>query len=72
MKLGWNLQTGLSRHLSAWKKWDYPSPGDFTFGFALEGYPQLVMWKGSYLFYRGGPWNGFGFRNGFGFSGAPE
>ncbi|XP_027356118.1 G-type lectin S-receptor-like serine/threonine-protein kinase At4g27290 [Abrus precatorius] len=66
MKLGWDLQTGLNRHLSAWKNWDDPSPGDFTLGLALEGYPQIVMWKGPTAFYRGGHWNGITF------SGAPE
>ncbi|KAK7312941.1 hypothetical protein VNO77_37209 [Canavalia gladiata] len=66
MKLGWDLKTGLNRQLSAWKNWDNPSPGDFIFGLALEGYPQVVMWKGSTEFYRGGSWNGIRF------SGAPE
>ncbi|KAK7244444.1 hypothetical protein RIF29_39266 [Crotalaria pallida] len=66
MKLGWDLKTGLERKLSAWKNWDDPSPGDFTWGISLEGYPQTVMWKGSKVYYRGGPWNGIGF------SGAPE
>lgn len=66
MKLGWDLKTGLERKISAWKNWDDPSPGDFTWGISLEGYPQIVMWMGSKVYYRGGPWNGLGF------SGAPE
>lgn len=66
MKLGWDLRTGLERRVSAWKNWDDPSPGDFTWGISLEGFPQMLMWKGSQEFYRGGHWNGLGF------AGAPE
>ncbi|WVZ07253.1 hypothetical protein V8G54_020599 [Vigna mungo] len=66
MKLGWDLRTGLERRVSAWKNWDDPSPGDFSWGISLEGFPQVMMWKGSKVFYRGGHWNGLGF------SGAPE
>lgn len=66
MKLGWDLKTGLERRVSAWKNWDDPSPGDFTWGISLEGFPQVMMWKGSKEYYRGGPWNGLCF------SGAPE
>ena len=29
IKLGWDLKSGLQRHLSAWKNWDDPCPGDF-------------------------------------------
>ncbi|KAL9322339.1 hypothetical protein ACSQ67_010392 [Phaseolus vulgaris] len=66
MKLGWDLRTGLERRVSSWKNWDDPSPGDFSWGISLEGFPQVIMWKGSKEFYRGGHWNGLGF------SGAPE
>uniref|UniRef100_A0A2N9HS70 Receptor-like serine/threonine-protein kinase n=1 Tax=Fagus sylvatica TaxID=28930 RepID=A0A2N9HS70_FAGSY len=66
MKLGWDLKTGLDRRLSAWKNWDDPSPGDFTWGIELHDNPEIVMWKGSKMYYRSGPWNGLGV------SGAPE
>ncbi|XP_057450959.1 G-type lectin S-receptor-like serine/threonine-protein kinase At4g27290 isoform X2 [Lotus japonicus] len=66
MKLGWDLKTDLDRRVSAWKNWDDPSPGDFKWGISLEGVPQVMMWKGSQEYYRGGIWNGLGF------SGAPE
>ncbi|KAK7272477.1 hypothetical protein RJT34_29095 [Clitoria ternatea] len=66
MKLGWDIKFGLERRVSAWKNWDDPSPGDFSWGISLEGFPQVMMWKGSKEYYRGGPWNGLGF------SGAPE
>ncbi|KAF7822797.1 G-type lectin S-receptor-like serine/threonine-protein kinase [Senna tora] len=66
MKLGWDLKTGLNWTVSAWKNWDDPSPGDFSWSLVINGYPQLVMWKGSSEYYRSGPWNGLQF------DGAPE
>lgn len=66
MKLGWDLKTGLNRTLSSWKNWDDPSSGDFTWGLVSNGYPEVVMWKGSSEYYRSGPWNGLRF------DGAPE
>ncbi|KAI9177650.1 hypothetical protein LWI28_017762 [Acer negundo] len=64
MKLGWDLKTGLERRLSSWKSPDDPSPGDFTWGVELQGNPEIVMWKGTNKFYRGGPWNGIKFSGG--------
>ncbi|KAK7312934.1 hypothetical protein VNO77_37199 [Canavalia gladiata] len=61
MKIGWNRKTGLNRRLTAWKNWDDPSPGDFTWGMVLGNTPELVMWKGSAEYYRSGPWNGVRF-----------
>ncbi|OMP04549.1 S-locus glycoprotein [Corchorus olitorius] len=65
MKMGWDLRTGLSRRLVAWKNPDDPSPGDLTFGVELEGNPEIVIRKGSTKYSRSGLWNGDGF------SGAP-
>ncbi|XP_027353641.1 G-type lectin S-receptor-like serine/threonine-protein kinase At4g27290 isoform X2 [Abrus precatorius] len=61
MKLGWDLKTGLNRRLTAWKNWDDPSSGDFSWGIVLGNNPESVMWKGSVEYYRGGPWNGVQF-----------
>ncbi|KAK0602917.1 hypothetical protein LWI29_038228 [Acer saccharum] len=61
MKLGWDLKTGLERHLSSWNSPDDPSPGNFTFGVQLKGNPDVFMWKGSNKFFRRGPWNGIQF-----------
>ncbi|KAK7405143.1 hypothetical protein VNO78_06341 [Psophocarpus tetragonolobus] len=61
MKIGWNLKTGLNRRLTAWKNWDDPSPGDFTWGMVLGNPRELVMSKGSKEYYRSGPWNGVRF-----------
>ncbi|KAL5549043.1 hypothetical protein UlMin_004274 [Ulmus minor] len=66
MKLGWDLKSGLERRISSWKSSDDPSLGDFTWGIQLHSYPETVMWKGSEVYYRGGPWNGLRF------TGAPE
>ncbi|OMP00981.1 S-locus glycoprotein [Corchorus olitorius] len=61
MKIGWDLKTGLSRRLAAWKNADDPSPGDLTYGVELQGNPELVIRKGSVKFVRSGLWNGDGF-----------
>ncbi|XP_061338592.1 G-type lectin S-receptor-like serine/threonine-protein kinase At4g27290 isoform X2 [Gastrolobium bilobum] len=66
MKLGWNLKTGLNRRFTAWKNWDDPSTGDFTWGIVLTSNPEMVSWKGTVESYRSGPWNGFRF------SGSPS
>jgi hypothetical protein len=46
-KHGWDLRRRLNRRLTAWKNWDDPSPGDFSFGMELHNFPEAVMWKGS-------------------------
>ncbi|KAL0014464.1 hypothetical protein SO802_001533 [Lithocarpus litseifolius] len=66
MKLGWDLRTGLERRLTAWRSPDDPSPGELSWGIELHNYPEIVMKKGSKMYFRTGPWNGLGF------SGATE
>ncbi|KOM49499.1 hypothetical protein LR48_Vigan08g032600 [Vigna angularis] len=61
MKIGWNLKKGLIWRLTAWKNWDDPSPGNFSWGMELGNTRELVMWKGSSEYYRSGPWNGVRF-----------
>ncbi|KAF5472662.1 hypothetical protein F2P56_009361 [Juglans regia] len=58
MKLGWNLKSGLNRHLRSWKSSDDPSPGDYTYSVDPRGLPQLVLRKGSTKEFRSGPWFG--------------
>ncbi|XP_037493635.1 G-type lectin S-receptor-like serine/threonine-protein kinase At4g27290 [Jatropha curcas] len=60
MKIGWDVETGLNRRLSAWKNLSDPSPGDFTWGMVLSGNPEGFLWKGSKKYYRSSPWNGIG------------
>ncbi|KAF6153896.1 hypothetical protein GIB67_023673 [Kingdonia uniflora] len=72
MKLGWDLKSGLSRSLSAWKNYDDPSRGDLTYGIInIHGYPECAMMKGSAEYYRSGPWNGFGYSGLPGFRTSP-
>nr|XP_023916179.1 G-type lectin S-receptor-like serine/threonine-protein kinase At4g27290 [Quercus suber] len=61
MKLGWDLRTGLERRLTAWKSPDDPSPGELSWGIELHNCPEIVMKKGSEIYFRTGPWNGIGF-----------
>lgn len=61
MKFGWDRKTGINRRATAWKNWDDPSPGDFALSFILGSNPEPIMWKGSTIYHRDGPWNGFGF-----------
>ncbi|XP_048131123.1 G-type lectin S-receptor-like serine/threonine-protein kinase At4g27290 [Rhodamnia argentea] len=66
LKIGWDANSSLERHLTSWKSPDDPSPGDFTWGMERSNYPELVVWKGSSKYVRSGPWNGLRF------SGAPQ
>ena len=60
-KLGWNLETGLERYLTSWKSLDDPSPGEYTNHIDRNGFPQLMIRKGSAIDSRGGSWNGLRF-----------
>lgn len=66
MKLGWDLRIHLDRRLTSWRSSDDPSPGELNTGVELDANPQVVMYRGTQKFFRGGPWNGLRF------SGAPE
>ncbi|GMN68860.1 hypothetical protein TIFTF001_037909 [Ficus carica] len=70
MKMGWDLRTGLQRHLTAWNNTEDPCPGGLTYGIQfnpqLNTIPEDFLRKGSEKFYRSGPWNGLRF------SGGPE
>ncbi|CAN1780030.1 G-type lectin S-receptor-like serine/threonine-protein kinase At4g27290 [Linum perenne] len=61
MKLGRNLITGLNRQITSWVSPDDPSPGNFTCGMELGGYPELVQRRDSVETFRTGPWNGQSF-----------
>ncbi|KAL3503317.1 hypothetical protein ACH5RR_037766 [Cinchona calisaya] len=65
MKLGRNFVTGLEVYISAWKSYEDPAPGEYTYHCDPTGYPQNFVKKGAVLQFRTGPWNGLGF------SGAP-
>ncbi|KAL8132951.1 hypothetical protein AgCh_008429 [Apium graveolens] len=61
MKLGIDFVTGMQRNLSSWSTADDPSTGSFTYRIDPNGYPQLLLWRGSNITYRTGPWIGLGF-----------
>ncbi|GMN61951.1 hypothetical protein TIFTF001_031034 [Ficus carica] len=70
MKFGYDLRKGLDRQLTAWRNWDDPCPGDFTwaveFDAERQASPKGYFWKGGKKFHRSGSWNGLGA------SGVPE
>ncbi|XP_031280041.1 G-type lectin S-receptor-like serine/threonine-protein kinase At4g27290 [Pistacia vera] len=61
MKLGWDLKTGLERHLTSWRSADDPSPGEYTFRLDISILPQLSLYRRSVKLSRRGPWNGVNF-----------
>lgn len=66
MKLGWDLNSGLNRYITAWKSSDDPSSGDFAFKLDYRGFPEIFLLDNNIIKYRSGPWNGQRF------SGVPE
>ncbi|KAL1833519.1 hypothetical protein ACET3Z_003170 [Daucus carota] len=58
MKCGFDLVSGIDRYFSPWKSDDDPAPGEYTSRLDKNGYPQLVLMKGSVVRYRTGPWVG--------------
>ncbi|KAK1396294.1 hypothetical protein POM88_006157 [Heracleum sosnowskyi] len=58
MKFGVDLVSGMNRNLTPWTSDDNPSPGNYMYRLDPNGYPQLLLWKDSILWYRTGPWVG--------------
>ncbi|KAJ9563180.1 hypothetical protein OSB04_008340 [Centaurea solstitialis] len=61
MKLGINFRNGLEKYLTSWKSVDDPFPGEYTNRFDPNGYPQILLRRGTNLTYNSGPWNGLRF-----------
>ncbi|GKB47283.1 G-type lectin S-receptor-like serine/threonine-protein kinase isoform X1, partial [Tanacetum coccineum] len=61
MKSGKDFVKGIDKNLTSWKTADDPSPGEYTLKFDSEGYPQILVSKGSEVQYSSGPWNGLRF-----------
>nr|GEU99518.1 G-type lectin S-receptor-like serine/threonine-protein kinase At4g27290 [Tanacetum cinerariifolium] len=61
MKIGKDLLTGHMGQITSWKSIDDPSPGEYTFGCDLRGYPHQFITKGQVVQYRSEPWNGIDF-----------
>ncbi|XP_027353643.1 G-type lectin S-receptor-like serine/threonine-protein kinase At4g27290 [Abrus precatorius] len=58
MKIGWDFRKGLDRRITAWRNWDDPSIGDFTWGVVPTNNPEEVMLRGSKEVFRSGPSTG--------------
>ncbi|PKU68641.1 G-type lectin S-receptor-like serine/threonine-protein kinase [Dendrobium catenatum] len=58
MELGLDLTRHLEKRLMSWKSLDDPSPGAYTYGVRRTGSSELVVWSGSNIQYRTGPWTG--------------
>ncbi|XP_062079007.1 G-type lectin S-receptor-like serine/threonine-protein kinase At4g27290 isoform X2 [Humulus lupulus] len=61
MKTGFNIRTGHTWLMTAWKSADDPCPIDLTCGMEPHAYPELSIRKGKRIYYRHGPWNGLRF-----------
>ncbi|KAL5547052.1 hypothetical protein UlMin_006739, partial [Ulmus minor] len=55
--IGFNVKTGDRYFLTSWKSENDPSPGNFTFGIAQKKPPEAVVWNGSSVYARSGPWD---------------
>ncbi|KAJ0550477.1 putative protein kinase RLK-Pelle-DLSV family [Helianthus annuus] len=62
MRIGVDLVTGKSRHLTSWKTEDDPSAGPYVLRVAPNGYPQLFETQNLDSKSRFGPWNGATFK----------
>ncbi|KAJ0458056.1 putative protein kinase RLK-Pelle-DLSV family [Helianthus annuus] len=58
MKFGKDFVKGLDKYLTSWKSVDDPSIGEYTNRFDSNGYPQILLRRGSELEFSSGPWNG--------------
>lgn len=59
MELGLDLTLHLDKRLMSWTSPDDPSPGGYTYGVRRTGSSELVIWNGTNIEYRTGPWTGF-------------
>ncbi|KAI9071340.1 hypothetical protein K1719_046699 [Acacia pycnantha] len=66
MKLLYNFDTKMEKHITSWKSSQDPSTGVISFKLAFHGLPEVFLWNNNTKLYRSGPWNGVRF------SGVPE
>ncbi|XP_065879531.1 uncharacterized protein [Euphorbia lathyris] len=64
MKLGSDLLTNRSWELTSWKSLQDPSDGDYTYKLDPHGIPETLLYAGSNVVYRSGPWDGVRFGGG--------
>ncbi|CAH2040715.1 unnamed protein product [Thlaspi arvense] len=58
MKLSINKNTGEKTLLKSWRSFSDPSVGIYSAGMDPRSAVQVVVWNGSTLCWRSGPWNG--------------
>lgn len=58
MKLGLTRTTGMNRFLTSWKSPDDPGTGNYSYRINPDGFPQLMLYKGSVPIWRTGSWTG--------------
>jgi len=61
MRIGYDMSTNHNVRLRSWKSNLDPSPGDYYIGLDPNRLPELLLFQGTLLIYRTGPWNGQGF-----------
>ncbi|KAK3129520.1 hypothetical protein QOZ80_6BG0480940 [Eleusine coracana subsp. coracana] len=59
MKLGINFRTHSGARYVSWRSATDPLPGSFSFGQDPDRPLQLIIWKGSRLYWRSTPWSGY-------------
>ncbi|WCJ42965.1 G-type lectin S-receptor-like serine/threonine-protein kinase At4g27290 [Euphorbia peplus] len=64
MKLGSDLVKNRSWELTSWKGLQDPSVGDYTYKLDPHGLPETLLYAGSNVVYRSGPWDGVRFGGG--------
>ncbi|XP_048141672.1 G-type lectin S-receptor-like serine/threonine-protein kinase At1g11330 isoform X2 [Rhodamnia argentea] len=58
MKLSTSVRTNEKHVFTSWESPSDPSIGSFSLSLELLNIPEVVIWNGSTLYWRSGPWNG--------------
>ncbi|KAK6142579.1 hypothetical protein DH2020_022927 [Rehmannia glutinosa] len=58
MRMVYNSNPGLEKHLTSWKSNENPSSGSFIYRIENQGLPEMVILRGGVKIYRSGTWNG--------------
>ncbi|WZY97501.1 hypothetical protein YC2023_069830 [Brassica napus] len=58
MKFGYTRQDGVDRFMTSWRSPGDPGFGNVTYRIERRGFPQMMMYKGTTLWWRTGSWTG--------------
>ncbi|KAK6120650.1 hypothetical protein DH2020_045600 [Rehmannia glutinosa] len=58
MRMVYNSNPGLEKHLTSWKSNENPSSGSFIYRIENQGLPEMVILRDGVKIYRSGTWNG--------------